>query len=174
MERQDISPAAYHMLQNSLPTSASVERSFSMFKKLLARDRNFNAENVRHYLILHLNKSTSCLLACRVNYDLFCNSNRFGQQVSLRNCVCFGQVNICFNIKSQKIWFIRSKFFRSMKSIFLIFQVYFFFVFRSIKTCLSYDHFSCVYNIDDIMHQFVRGLQRQSIDIIVVSIAWIS
>ena len=28
MERLDISPAAYYMLQNSQPTSASVERSF--------------------------------------------------------------------------------------------------------------------------------------------------
>ena len=37
MERQDISTAVYHMLQNSQPTSASVERSFSMMKKLLAR-----------------------------------------------------------------------------------------------------------------------------------------
>ena len=41
MERQDISMAVYHMLQNSQPTSASVERSFSMLKKLLAKDRNF-------------------------------------------------------------------------------------------------------------------------------------
>ena len=32
MERQDISPAVYHMLQNSQPTSISVERSFSMLK----------------------------------------------------------------------------------------------------------------------------------------------
>ena len=31
MERQDISPAVYHMLQNFEPTSASVERSFPMF-----------------------------------------------------------------------------------------------------------------------------------------------
>ena len=46
MERQDISPAMYHMLQNSQPTSASVERSFSMLKKLLAEDRNFKVENV--------------------------------------------------------------------------------------------------------------------------------
>ena len=53
MERQDISPAVYHMLQNSQPTSASVERSFSMLKKLLAKDRNFKVENVRHYMILH-------------------------------------------------------------------------------------------------------------------------
>ena len=52
MERQDISMAVYHMLQNSQPTSASVERSFSMLKKLLAKDRNFKAENVQHYMIL--------------------------------------------------------------------------------------------------------------------------
>ena len=32
MERQDVSSAVYHMLQNSQPTSASIERSFSMLK----------------------------------------------------------------------------------------------------------------------------------------------
>ena len=58
MERQEISPAVYHMLQNSQPTSASVERSFSMSKKLLAQNRNFKVENVRHYMILHFNAST--------------------------------------------------------------------------------------------------------------------
>ena len=58
MEKQDILPALYHMLQNSLPTSASVERSFSMLKKLVAKDRSFKAENVRHYMILHFNAST--------------------------------------------------------------------------------------------------------------------
>ena len=58
MERQDISPAVYHMLQTSQPTSASVERSFSMLKKLLAKDRNFKAENVRHYMILRFNACT--------------------------------------------------------------------------------------------------------------------
>ena len=58
MERQDISPAMYYMLQNSQPTSASVERSFSMLKKLLAKHINFKAENVRHYMILHFNAST--------------------------------------------------------------------------------------------------------------------
>ena len=58
MERQDISSAVYLMLQNSQPTSASVERSFSMLKKLLAKDRNFKVENVRHYVILHFNAST--------------------------------------------------------------------------------------------------------------------
>ena len=58
MERQDISPAVYRMLQNSHPTSASVERSFSMLKKLLAKDRNFKVENVRHYMILRFGAST--------------------------------------------------------------------------------------------------------------------
>ena len=79
IERQDISPAVYHMLQNSQPTSASVGRSFSMLKTLLAKDRNFMAKNLRHYMILHFNASTWCLLACRVNcvprLDLICDSN---------------------------------------------------------------------------------------------------
>ena len=58
MERQNISRAVYHMLQNSQPTSAFVERSFSMLKKLLSKVRNFKAENVRHYMILRFNAST--------------------------------------------------------------------------------------------------------------------
>jgi len=58
MERQDISPAVYSLLQNSQPTTASVERSFSMLKKLLAKDRNFKAKNVLYYMILHFNSST--------------------------------------------------------------------------------------------------------------------
>ena len=41
MEKQDISPAVYHVLQNSQPTFASVERSFSMLKKLLAQRQKF-------------------------------------------------------------------------------------------------------------------------------------
>ena len=57
MERQDISPAVYHMLQNSQATSASVERSFSMLRKLFVKDRNFKVENVRHYMVLHFNLS---------------------------------------------------------------------------------------------------------------------
>ena len=58
IERQDISPAVYHMLQNSQPTSASVERSFFMLKKLLAKDRKFKVDNVRHCMILHSNASS--------------------------------------------------------------------------------------------------------------------
>ena len=58
MERQDILPAVYHMLQNSEPKSASVKRSFSTLKKLLAKNRNFKVENARHYMILHFYAST--------------------------------------------------------------------------------------------------------------------
>ena len=58
LERQYISPAAYSLLRNSQPTSACVGRSFSMPKKLLAKDRNFKAEKVKHYMILHFNFST--------------------------------------------------------------------------------------------------------------------
>ena len=54
MERQDISPAVYHMLQNSQPRFASAERSFSM----LAKDRNFKVVNVQHYMITHFNASS--------------------------------------------------------------------------------------------------------------------
>ena len=57
MERQGVSPAVYRMLQNSQSTSASVERSFSMLKKLLAKDRNFEVDNVQHHMILHFNAS---------------------------------------------------------------------------------------------------------------------
>ena len=65
MERQDISPAVYHMLQNSQPISVSVERSFSMLKKFLAKERNFKFENKRHYMISHLMHSPG-------NYWLIC------------------------------------------------------------------------------------------------------
>ena len=58
MKRQDISPAVFHVLQNSQPTSASVERSFSMLKILLAQNKNFKAENVQNYMISHFNAST--------------------------------------------------------------------------------------------------------------------
>ena len=58
MAKQDISPAVYHMLENSWPTSASVGKSFFMLKKLLAKDKNFKVENVQHYMFLHFNAFT--------------------------------------------------------------------------------------------------------------------
>jgi hypothetical protein len=56
--RAEISPLLYGLLQNCQATSAEVERSFSMLKKLLAKDRNFLPENVRCYLTLHYNSVT--------------------------------------------------------------------------------------------------------------------
>jgi len=64
------------MPDKAQPTTASVERSFSVLKKLLAKDRNFEAENVQHHMILHFNSST-WWLACSVmsqDLDLFRNS----------------------------------------------------------------------------------------------------
>ena len=36
-------------------SSASVERRFSMLRKILDKERNFWIENVKYYLILHFN-----------------------------------------------------------------------------------------------------------------------
>ena len=47
MVRPDISPAVYSLLQYSQHTTASVERSFSLLRKLLAKDRNFRVKNVK-------------------------------------------------------------------------------------------------------------------------------
>ena len=55
MGRGDISPHLYSLLSNSQATSASVERSFSILGKLLARDRNFKDDNLSHYLMLKYN-----------------------------------------------------------------------------------------------------------------------
>ena len=55
MKQPDISPATYAKLLDCQPTSASVERSFSMLNKMLAKDRNFNPDNVRKYIVLHYN-----------------------------------------------------------------------------------------------------------------------
>ena len=55
----DISPAVYSLFQHSQSTSASVEKSFFMIKKLLAKDRNNSVKNVNHCnMILHCN---SCM-----------------------------------------------------------------------------------------------------------------
>ena len=52
-----IDPTSYALLQKAQPTSASVERSFSMLSKLLRKDRNFDVENVKKYMMLYYNKS---------------------------------------------------------------------------------------------------------------------
>ena len=57
MTRSNISPELYAKLLNCQATSCSVERSFSMLGKLLAKDRHFSPKNVWKYLVLYVNKS---------------------------------------------------------------------------------------------------------------------
>lgn len=57
LTRPGISRTMYGKLRQCLPTSAAVERSFSMLNKMMSKDRNFNAENVRKYIVLHFNSS---------------------------------------------------------------------------------------------------------------------
>ena len=51
-----IDPTSYTLLQKAQPTSAAVERSFSMLSKLLRKDRNFDVKNVKKYMMLYYNK----------------------------------------------------------------------------------------------------------------------
>ena len=51
-----IDPTSYALLQKAQPTSAAVERSFSMLSKLLRKDRNFDVKNVKKYMMLYYNK----------------------------------------------------------------------------------------------------------------------
>jgi len=55
MERSDIAPATYAMLQACQPTSTAVERSFSVLKHMLRKDRHFLPTNLKWYSILHFN-----------------------------------------------------------------------------------------------------------------------
>ena len=47
-----IDPTSYALLQKAQPTSATVERSFSMLSKLLKKDRNFDVTNIKKYMML--------------------------------------------------------------------------------------------------------------------------
>ena len=51
-----IDPTRYALLQKPQPTSAAVERSFSMLSKLLRNNRNFDVKNVKKYMMLYYNK----------------------------------------------------------------------------------------------------------------------
>ena len=53
-----IDPTSYALLQKAQPTSAAVERSFSKLNKLLRKNRNFDAKNVKKYMMLHYNKTS--------------------------------------------------------------------------------------------------------------------
>ena len=45
-----IAPTTYALLQKAQPTTAAIERSFSMLSKLLRKNKNFDTENVKKYL----------------------------------------------------------------------------------------------------------------------------
>ena len=53
-----IDPTSNALLQKAQPTSAAVERSFSMLSQLLRKDRNFDSKNVKKYMILYYNKKS--------------------------------------------------------------------------------------------------------------------
>ena len=53
-----IDPTSYALLQKPQPTSAAVERSFSMLSKLLRKDRNFDVKNVKKYTMLYYNQKS--------------------------------------------------------------------------------------------------------------------
>ena len=54
-----IKPISYALLQKAKPTSAAVEKSYSMLSKLQRKDRNFDVKNVKKYVILYYNKKSS-------------------------------------------------------------------------------------------------------------------
>ena len=56
--KEGVSPAVYTALQQYQPTSAAVERSFSMLRKMLSKDRNFMQENIEKYIVVYYNYST--------------------------------------------------------------------------------------------------------------------
>ena len=49
-----IDPTSYALFQKAQPTSAAVERLFSMLRK----DRNFDIKNVKKYMMLYHNKKS--------------------------------------------------------------------------------------------------------------------
>ena len=54
-----IDPTSYALLEKAQPTSAvAVERSFSMLRKLLRKDKNFDVKNVKKDMILYYNKKS--------------------------------------------------------------------------------------------------------------------
>ena len=59
MSNTNVSPALYAKLLQCQATSCSVERSFSMLGKLLAKDHKFAQDNVWKYLALYVNKTSA-------------------------------------------------------------------------------------------------------------------
>ena len=53
--RENITPAMFSQLQQCCATSCAVERSFSLLKKLLSKERNFLPDNLKKYFIFYYN-----------------------------------------------------------------------------------------------------------------------
>ena len=53
--RGNITPAMFSQLQQCRATSCVVERSFSLLKKLLSKERNFLPDNLKKYFIFYYN-----------------------------------------------------------------------------------------------------------------------
>ena len=53
-----IDSTSYALLQKAQPTSAAVERLFSMLSKLLRKDKSFDVKNVKKYMMLYYNKKS--------------------------------------------------------------------------------------------------------------------
>jgi len=51
----NVAPSTYALLRKAQPTTAAVERSFSLLNKLLRKDRNFLPENVNKYILPFFN-----------------------------------------------------------------------------------------------------------------------
>lgn len=55
MSNPSISPLTYQLLLNCQPTSAAVERSFSLLNSMLTKNRNFNETNIQKYVVCQYN-----------------------------------------------------------------------------------------------------------------------
>ena len=75
LKNENISPACYVAYKKCPPTSISVERSFSMLKKILGKDRNFLPENVKKYMSLYYNSKVLNENVCE--FDDFMNERVF-------------------------------------------------------------------------------------------------
>ena len=59
-----IDPTSYALLEKAQPTSAAVERSFSMLSKLLRKDRNFDVMNVKNIYDAVLQQKVLVIILC--------------------------------------------------------------------------------------------------------------
>jgi hypothetical protein len=57
-DKRKISPGLQISLLKIIPTSVSVERSFSKLKKMLTADRNFKPSNIYNYFCFYVNSNS--------------------------------------------------------------------------------------------------------------------